>query len=110
MKNIDETRNYFLEKIEQNELISRRHKKVYTALNYVKHFLILPSTINGCILISAFASFLGISIGITSSATGLKICALAAGIKKHKSIIKKKKKKHDEIVLLAKSKSNNIEY
>ena len=31
-------------------------------------------------LISAFASFLGILIGITSSTTGLKICAIAAGI------------------------------
>ena len=42
------------------------------------------------------------------SAIGLKICAMAAGIKKYKSIIKKKKKKHDKIVLLAKSKLNNI--
>ena len=52
---------------------------------------------------------LGIPIGITSSAIGLKICAIAAGIKKYKSIIKKKKKKHDKIVLLAKSKLNSIE-
>ena len=44
-----------------------------------------------------------------SSAIGLKICAIAAGIKKYKSIIKKKKKKHDKIVLLAKSKLNSIE-
>ena len=34
---------------------------------------------------------------------------IAAGIKKHKSIIKKKRKKYDKIVLLAKSKLNNIE-
>ena len=59
--------------------------------------------------ISAFASLAGILIGITSSAIGLKICAIAAGIKKYKSIIKKKKKKHDKIVLLAKSKLNSIE-
>ena len=52
---------------------------------------------------------LGIPIGITSSAIGLKICAITAGIKKYKSIIKKKKKKHDKIVLLAKSKLNSIE-
>ena len=59
--------------------------------------------------ISAFASLADILIGITSSAIGLKICAIAAGIKKYKSIIKKKKKKHDKIVLLAKSKLNSIE-
>ena len=60
----------------------------------------------GCISISAFASLIGISIGITSSAIGLKLLAITAGIKKYKSIIKKKKKKHDKIVLLAKSKLN----
>ena len=109
LKNINETRNYFLEEIEQNELMSREHKKVCTTLNYIEHFLILASTITGCVSISAFASLIGIPIGITSSAIGLKICAITAGIKKYKSIIKKKKKKHDKIVLLAKSKLNSIE-
>ena len=41
----------------------------------------------------------GIPVGIASSAIGLKICAIIAGIKKYKSIIKKKKKKHGKIVL-----------
>ena len=59
--------------------------------------------------ISAFALLFGIPIGITSSAVGLKICAITAGIKKYKSIIKKKKKKHDKIALLAKTKLNTIE-
>ena len=63
----------------------------------------------GCVSISAFASLVGIPIGITSSAIGLKICAITAGIKKYKSIIKKKKKKHDQIVLLVKPKLNSIE-
>ena len=71
LKNINEIRNYFLE-IEQNELMSRKHKKVYTTLNYIKHFLILASAITGCISISAFASLLGISKGITSSVIALK--------------------------------------
>ena len=108
-KNIDKTKYYFLEDIKQNELMSRKYKKLCTTLNYIEHFLILASTITGCISISAFASLLGIPIGITSSAIGLKICAITAGIKKYKSIIKKKKKKHDKIVLLAKSKLNSIE-
>ena len=38
----------------------------------------------------------------------MKICAIAAGIKKYKSIIKKKKKKHNEIVLLGKTKLDTI--
>ena len=34
LKTIDETRNYFLEEIKQNELMSKKHKKVCTTLNY----------------------------------------------------------------------------
>ena len=50
-----------------------------------------------------------IPIGITSSAIGLQICAITAGIKNYKSIIKKKKKKDDKTVFLAKSKLNKLE-
>ena len=81
LKNIDETRNYFLEEIEQNELMSKKHKKVCTTLNNIEHVFILASTITGCISVSTFASFHGIPIGITCSAIGLKISALAVGIK-----------------------------
>ena len=109
LKNIDETRNYLIEEIKQNELMSRKHKKVCTTLNYTELCLILASTIIGCISISAFASLLGIPIGITDSAIGLKSFAINAGIKTCKLIIKKKLKKQDKIVLLAKFKLNSIE-
>ena len=46
---------------------------------------------------------------MTSSAVGIKICAITAGIKKYKSSIKKTKKKHDKIVPLIKGKLNAIE-
>ena len=44
-----------------------------------------------------------------SSAIGIKTCAITAGVKKYKSIIKKKKNNHDKIVLLGKGKLNTIE-
>ena len=94
LKNIDETRNCFADKREQMNFLNNKHKKICTALNYIEHFLILVSAMTGCILISDFASLLGIPIEITNSAVGLKICAVTARIKKHKSIIKTKKKKH----------------
>ena len=56
--------------------MSRKHKKVCTTLYYIEHFLILASTITECISISAFACLLGISIGITAAAIGLKTCAI----------------------------------
>ena len=95
LKNIDETRNYLIEEINRNGLMSKKHKKVCITLNYIEHFLILGSTITECVSISAFGSLVGIPIGITSSGTGLKICAITAAIKKYKSIIKKTKKKHN---------------
>ena len=109
LNNIDETGNYLIEEINRNELTSKKHKKICTTLNYIEHCLILGSTITGCVSLSAFASLPGIPIAITSSAIGLKICAITAAIKKYKSIINKKKKKHDKIVLLAKSKLNITE-
>ena len=88
LKNIDETRNYLIEEINPNELMNKKHKKVCTTSNYIEHFLIFASTITGCVSISAFASLVGIPVGITSSAIGLEICAITSGIKKLKSIIK----------------------
>ena len=85
-----------------------KYKKVYRVLNYIGHLLIVISTITGWVFISAFASLVSIPIWIISSATGLKICAITAGINQQsiskQSIIKKKKKNHDKIVLLAKYK------
>ena len=67
-KNIDKIRNYLIEEINQNELISKKHKTVYRNLNYMEHSLILISTIIGCAFISDFAFLVGVSVGITSSA------------------------------------------
>ena len=61
--------------------MSKKHKKVFRVLNYIEHLLILISTVTRCISIYAFASLVGIPIGITSSAIGLKICLITAGIK-----------------------------
>ena len=71
--------------------MSKKHEKVYTTLNYIEHFLILASAITVCISISTFPSLIGIPIGNTSSAIRLKICAITAGIKRYKSIIRKKR-------------------
>ena len=76
LKNRCETRNYFLKEIKQNELMSKIYKTFCTSLNYIDLFLILNYTINGCISVSAFTSLIGIPIGITSSPTEPKICAI----------------------------------
>ena len=108
LRKIDETRTYFLDEIKHNDLMSEKYKKTCKYLNYVEHLLILVSTVTGCVSISAFASLVCVPFGITSSAVGLIICAIIAGIKKYKSIIKKKMKR-DKILVLRTDKLNTIE-
>ena len=66
------------DKINQNELMSKKHKKVCMVLNYTKYIHISVSVVTGCVSISTFAYLIGVPI--------------TAGIKRYKSIIKKKKK------------------
>ena len=46
LENIYETRNYFLEEIEQIELISKKYKKFCTTLNYIELCLTYFSSCN----------------------------------------------------------------
>ena len=39
LKNIEETRNYFIKEIDRNDLVSKKHKTVCTTLNYIEPFL-----------------------------------------------------------------------
>ena len=80
LKKIDETRNYLLEKIKQNDLMSQKHKKASGALNCFELFLVFVSAISRCVWISAFASLVGVPIGIASYSVGLNTCAITARI------------------------------
>ena len=72
LKKAHEIRNYLIQEINWN---------IRKILNYIEHLLIAIFTITGCVSISAFTSLVGIPIGITSSAIGLKICVITARIK-----------------------------
>ena len=82
LKEINKTRNYFIEEIKQNELISKNYKKVCKILNYTEHYFSFYSS--GCFSISAFDSLVDIPVGIASSATKTKISMINAGTKKYK--------------------------
>ena len=77
--------------------MNKKYKRTCKYFNYVEHLLILASTVTGCVSFSALASLV----------LGIKICAITAGIKQHKLIIKKKKEP-DKRVLLGKDKLNTI--
>ena len=92
LRKIDKTRNYLLDEIKHNDLMSEKCKTTCKYLNYDEHLLILASTITECVSVSAFASLVRVPVGITSSAVRINISAITAGIKKYKSIIKKRRK------------------
>ena len=104
LRKIDKARNYLLDEIKHNDLMSEKYKKTCKHLNYVEHLFILVSAVTGSVSISAFASLVCDPVCITSSKVGIQICAIFEGIKKYKSIIKKKKTKHNRILLLGKDK------
>ena len=85
-KKIDEARNYLLDVIKHNALLSEQYKKTHKHLNYVEYLLILVSTVTGSISISAFLSLVCVPVGIKSSAVVIKICVITAGVKKYKSV------------------------
>ena len=71
--------------------MSKKYKKVCMALNYIEQLLALASSVAECNLlfftfffyIFTFTSSVSIPIGSMSSAVGLKICVITAGIKKN---------------------------
>ena len=69
--------------------------------------LILVSIVTDFVSISTFASLACVPVRIASSAAGINIGRVTAGIKKDKSIIKKKK--HDKMLWLGKDILNTIE-
>ena len=63
LKNIGETRNYQVEELDKNELMTKKYRKVCATLNYIENFLILGSAVTRCVSVSASASLVGIPIG-----------------------------------------------
>ena len=109
MKNTNKAKKLFPCRNREKWTESRKKKRVFdTTLSYKEHFLILVSTVTGCICISGFVSLVGIPIEIMSFVIGLESCAITVEITKYKSAILKKKKKHNKIVLFAKSKLNSL--
>ena len=63
-KNVDERRNYLIEKINHNDLMSKKYKKRCKHLDYVQHLLLLVSdsywlsfNFSICIIILCFTKY-----------------------------------------------------
>ena len=63
--------------------MSKKFRKARRVMGHIEHLLVLVSTVTGCVSVSAFASLVGIPVGIANSAVGLTNCVIASGIKKY---------------------------
>ena len=95
LKNINEITNYFHKEIQQNELISKKHKKVCTnsKLHWTSSYISFDNYcmyFNFCFCLFVCYSYMNYEFYNRIK----KTCAIAAGSKTYKSIIKKKKKKY----------------
>ena len=48
---IDEARNYVLDEIKHDDIMSEKYKKMCNYISYVENVLILVSTVTGCVSI-----------------------------------------------------------
>ena len=81
MRNIEETRNYFIKETNQSELLSKKHKKICTTLNCLEHFLILACAVTRYVSIFAFASSVDIPVGIARSNRVRNLCSNCGNLK-----------------------------
>ena len=101
--------NYFHQEINQRKSCSKKLSKYVAAFDYIDKILIVLSATSGGVSIISFTSIVGAPVGIASASFTLIFSLTTGIIKKLLSITRNKKKQHDKILMLAKSKLNNIE-
>ena len=99
---------YFLSEIEVREQIAKKMKRFNTITGIVDTGLITSTVITREISIAAFASGVGLSVGIALSGTSLLLSLATAITRKSFKIFTVKQEKHDAIKLLAQSKLDSI--
>ena len=97
-----------LNEIEVREQVAKKMKRFNTITGFVDTGLITSTVITGGISIAAFASGVGLPVGIALSGTSLLLSLATAITRKSFKIFTVKQEKHDAIKLLAQSKLDSI--
>ena len=99
---------FFIDKIQVCEQIAKKMKRFNAITGIVDTGLITSTVITGEISIAAFASGVGLPVGIALSGTSLLLSLATAITRKSFKIFTVKQEKHDAIKLLAQSKLDSI--
>ena len=105
---INEIRDYFVAKIKERELISKRLSKYVASFDNFDKSLIALSVTTVNISIAQFATVIGAPVGIISADFSLTCSISTEIVKKLLKTTRNKNKKHNKIVMLARSKLNSI--
>ena len=108
LNKLSEIEAYFLSEIEVREQIAKKMKRFNTITGIVDTGLITSTVITEGISIAAFASGVGLSVGIALSGTSLLLSLATAITQKFFKTFTVKQEKPDAIKLLAQSKSDSI--
>ena len=109
LNKINEIKDYFIVEIRDRELMSKNLSKYIASFDYLDKSLIVLSVTTGSISIASFATVIGAQVGIMSASCSLVFSITTDLVKKFLKTIRNKKKKRNKIVMLARSKLNNIE-
>ena len=105
---LSEIEAYFLNEIEVREQIAKKMKRFNTITGIVDTGLITSTVITGGISIAAFASGVGLPVGVALSGTSLLLSLAIVITRKSFKTFTVKQEKHDAIKLLAQTKLDNI--
>ena len=95
LNKLSETEAYFLDEIEVRERIAKKMKQFNTIKGIVDKSVITSMVITGGISIAAFASGVGLPVGIVLSPTSLILSLVTAITRKSFKIFTVKQEKHD---------------
>ena len=108
LKKLTEIEAFFLDEIDVREWITKKMKRFNTITGIVDTGLITSTVITGGISIAAFASGVGLSVGIVLSGTSLLLSLATVITQKSFKTFTVKQEKHDSIKVLAQSKLDSI--
>ena len=108
LNKLSEIEAYFLNEIEVREQIAKKIKRFNTITGIVDTGLITSTMITGEVSIAAFASGVGLLVGIALRRTRLLLSIATAITQKSFKIFTVKQEKHDSIRLLTQIKLDNI--
>ena len=108
LKKLTDIQAYFLDEIEVCEQISKKIKRFNTITSVKDTGLITSTVITGGISITAFASCVGLPVGIALGGTSLLLSLATVITQKSFKTITVKQEKHDSITLLTQIKLDSI--